>query len=183
VFDNIIKKEYDYIMIYLSNFAASGNHPDAVSIAAITPRGFKGGVRKDLAPPFSLVKAYKDEKITEAEYIMEYGKRIYSLDIERIAGELDGKILLCYCDKNAMCHRTLLGLFLNTELGVEVEEIGGFGELFTVPFNEVGNPLTLFLTPEQIEKHGLQDLGTNNIIGKWRELKKRNLLNLFSPKE
>ncbi|MDR0374726.1 MAG: hypothetical protein LBH85_03275 [Treponema sp.] len=170
-------------MIYLSNFAMAGKDSRAVSIAAITPRGFKGAVRKDLAPPFSLVKAYKDEKITEAEYILEYGKRIYALDLERIAEELDEKILLCYCDKNAMCHRTLLGLFLHTELGVEVEEIGGFGELFTVPFNEVENPMTLFLTPEQIEKHGLQDLETNDIIGKWKELKKRNLLNLFFPKE
>jgi hypothetical protein len=161
----------------------AGKDSRAVSIAAITPRGFKGAVRKDLAPPFSLVKAYKDEKITEAEYILEYGKRIYALDLERIAEELDEKILLCYCDKNAMCHRTLLGLFLHTELGVEVEEIGGFGELFTVPFNEVENPMTLFLTPEQIEKHGLQDLETNDIIGKWKELKKRNLLNLFFPKE
>jgi hypothetical protein len=113
---------------------------------------------------------------------MEYGRQIYALDLERIAEELDGKILLCYCDKNAMCHRTLLGIFLHTELGIEVEEIGGFGELFNVPFNEVENPLTLILNDEQIEKYNLRDLGTNNIIGKWRELKKRNLLHLFSPK-
>jgi hypothetical protein len=167
-------------MIYLSNFKTAGFDDRAASIAAITPKGFKGEVRKDLSPKWSLVKAYKDGKITEAEYIMEYGKKIYALDLERIADELDGKILLCYCDKNAMCHRTLLGLFLHTELGADVEEIGGFGELFTVPFNEVENPLMLTLSDKNIEKHGLQDLGTNNIIGKWRELKKRGLLNLYS---
>jgi hypothetical protein len=167
-------------MIYLSNFKTAGFDNRAVSIAAITPRGFKGAVRKDLSPKWSLVKAYKAGTITINEYILTYGKQIYALDLERIAEQLDEKILLCYCDKNDFCHRTLLGLFLHTELGVAIEEIGGFGDLFNMPFNEVMNPLDFSLLPENVEKYGLQDLGTNNIIGKWRELKKRGLLNLYS---
>jgi hypothetical protein len=170
-------------MIYLSNFNTAGSDDRAVSIAAITPRGFKGAVRKDLAPKFSLVKAYKAGKITEAEYIMEYGWQIYALDLEQVAKEMDGKILLCYCDKNELCHRLLLGLILHSELGVEIEEIGGFGDILTVPFNEVGNPLIITLSDKEIEENGLQYLGTNDIIGKWRELKDLNLLNLYQLKE
>jgi len=169
-------------MIYLSNFATAGKDDRAVSIAAITPRGFKGEVRRDLAPPFSLVKAYKAGKINDVEYIIEYGKQIYALDLDKIAADLDGRIALCYCAKTDFCHRQLLGLILYNELGVKVEEIGGFGERFAYPFEEVGNPYAVFLTPEEAAENKLQDLKLvdRNIVGWWKELKARGLTHLYN---
>ena len=152
-------------------------------------------MRKDLSPPWPLVKALQDEKITEAEFMAEYGNKIYAMDLEKTAADLEGKIACCYCDKNALCHRTLLGLILYNELGVEVEEIGGFGELFTVPFKEVGNIYHFKPKIEDVEKFDLRDLllaedeikklglqyseSPYIVINKWLELKKRNLLNLY----
>ena len=182
-------------MIYLSNFKTAGKDDRAVSIAAITPRGFKGEIRKDLSPPWSLVKAVKNEEKTETEFMIEYGNKIYAMDLEEIASSLEGKIACCYCDKNALCHRTILGLILYNELGVEVEEIGGFGELFTTPFKEVGNLYHFKPKIEDVEKYGLQDLllpedEVNKLglqysetpyilINKWLDMKKRNLLYLY----
>lgn len=182
-------------MIYLSNFATWKNKPGGVSIAAITPRRFTGDVCKDLAPPWSLVKAFKAGKITDAEFITEYGHQIYTLDFEKIAADMDGKTLLCYCDKNALCHRSLLALFLYNELGTKFEEREGFGELFTVPFEEVGNPLEFTLRAEDVEKYSLQSLlltveekkelglqyrsAEHIILNKWLVLKQKKLLHLY----
>jgi uncharacterized protein YeaO (DUF488 family) len=181
-------------MIYLSSFAMAGKDGRAVSIAAITPRGFKGAVRKDLAPPFSLVKAFKDEKITMEQYIGEYCNRIYQLDLERIAADLDGKIALCYCGKEQLCHRTLLGLVLHAELDAEVEEIGGFADAEAQSYELKENPMCHRPTPDYLKKYGIEDLAltekeaaaagfadlsTPVIYNKWREMKKRGLLGCY----
>jgi uncharacterized protein YeaO (DUF488 family) len=184
-------------MIYLSNFKTAGHDDRAVSIAAITPRGFKGEIRKDLSPPWSLVKAVKNEEKTETEFMQEYGSKIYAMDLEKIASDLEGKIACCYCHKSALCHRSLLGLILYNELGVEVEEIGGFGELFTVPFKEVGNPLCYMPEAEDVEKYGLRDLLATPeeikamgftfdetpyiIYNKWKEFRNRGLSHIYTP--
>jgi len=158
-------------MIYLSNFRTAGNDPRAISIAALTPKGFKGERRKDLAPKFSTVKNFKDGKITNAQYIAEYCDIIYSHDLDKLVKELDGHILLCYCEKNEICHRFLLGLYLKVETGIEVEEIGGFDEKFKESFEKNGIPMRLLLSEEEKNKYGLHNkYEDDNIIGHWREL-------------
>jgi uncharacterized protein YeaO (DUF488 family) len=183
-------------MIYLSNFAMAGKDSRAVSIAAITPRGFKGTVRKDLAPPFSLVKAFQDDRITMEQYIAEYCGKIYQMDLENIASDLEGKIALCYCKKDQFCHRTLLGLILHCELDTDVEEIGGFAEANAQSYELKENPMSYNPTMDMVEKYGMRDLlltdGEKKAAGfmdlsrpvlynKWREMKNRGLLDLYKP--
>jgi hypothetical protein len=164
-------------MIYLSDFRTAGKDARAVSIAAITPKGFKGEVRKDLAPPFSLVKKYKKGEITTLEYAFGYTRIIYDHDLDTLAKELDGRVLLCYCSKNDFCHRLLLGLYLHKETGVEVEEIGGFGTILTAPLDEVDPPVSFTLLEDDPEINFLKK--DDDMVGHWRELKALNKQRLF----
>ena len=117
-------------MIYLSNFKTAGKDDRAVSIAR-TARGFKGEKRPDLAPSQQLITDCHKKRITQMQVAFEYMEKIYTtVDFEEEAERLDGKILLCWCDKQIFCHRALFGMFLHAETGIEVEEIGGYGDWF-----------------------------------------------------
>jgi hypothetical protein len=183
-----LKEVYTNIMIYLSNFRTAGKDKRAISIAAITPKWYKGEVRKDLAPPFSLVKDFKDGKKTVTEYLFEYVGKLYTnIDFANEAERLDGKILLCYCDKDVFCHRAIFGLYLQAETGVEVEEKGGYGDWFTDIQNHIkkgdGYPVNIDFLDTDIERYDLKDIGSKSMIGAWNELKKRNLLHLYKEIE
>jgi len=168
-------------MIYLSNFRTAGKDSRAISIAAITPKWFKGAIRKDLAPKFSTVTKYKNGEITPLEYMCVYANIVYSHDLDKLAEELDGHILLCYCSKNDLCHRLILGSYLNIETGVEVEEIEGFGENWQDGFAKKDRFVDLFLTEEEKDKYSLRGkFEDDNIVGHWRELKKLGLTSLFT---
>jgi len=168
-------------MIYLSNFRTAGKDKRAVSIAAMTPKDFEGEVRKDLAPKLSTLTAYKKGEITDMEYIAEYVNVIYSHDIDRLAEELDGHVLLCYCPKTALCHRLLLAQYLHLETRVEFEEIGGFAEAWQVPVKNKAHPLEMALSEDMLNKCDLHGKFPNdNIVGHWRELKKIGALDIFT---
>ena len=167
-------------MIYLSNFRTAGKDARAISIAAITPKWYKGAVRKDLAPKLSTLTKYKKGEITLMEYIMEYCNVIYSHDLEKLAEELDGHVLLCYCSKNDLCHRMLLGAYLRIETGINVDEIGGIGENWKDGFERNEHPMRLLLTDEEKDRYGLHNkFEDDNIVGRWLELKKAGLTSLF----
>jgi uncharacterized protein YeaO (DUF488 family) len=174
-------------MIYLSNFATAGKDDRAVSIAAITPKGFTGIIRKDLAPKWSLVKSYKDGKITPLEYMIDYTAQLYKLDLEQVAADLEGKVLLCYCKKTQFCHRSLLGMLLHKEFGVEVEEIGGFTDGDAQIFKESGYPIKIIieesdLTADDLIDNIVKEIMSNNgnIIGNYKKLKDVGRLHLFA---
>jgi len=167
-------------MIYLSNFRTAGKDSRAISIAAITPKWFKGAIRKDLAPKFSTVTKFKKGEITNAQYIAEYCDVIYSHDLDKLAEELDGHVLLCYCSKNDMCHRLLLGLYLQVETGVKIEEIGGFGDRFAESFEKNGVPMQILLDDKDKDRYKLHGkFEDDNIVGHWRELKSIGATNIF----
>ena len=167
-------------MIYLSNFRTSGKDSRAVSIAAMTPKWFKGEVRKDLAPKLSTLAKYKKGEMTMEEYIQEYVNVIYSHDLDKLAEELDERVLLCYCSKKEVCHRLWLAVYLRKETGVEVEEIGGFDKEFAEAVKEPWPPMSILLTEEDKNKYGLHGkFEDDNIVGHWRELKAAGAAELF----
>ena len=166
-------------MIYLSNFKTCKNDPRAISIAAWTP-GWKGAVRKDLAPKLSTVSKFKKGEITDMEYIAEYTNVVYSHDLDELVKELDGHVLLCHCQKNLLCHRLLLAQYLNLETGIEFEEIGGFAEVWQEPVKKKEYPMRILLDEEELDKYGLRGrFKDDNIIGHWRELKEIGATGLF----
>jgi len=167
-------------MIYLSNFGTAGKDSRAISIAAISPKWYKGAVRKDLAPKLSTLTKLKKGQITDIEYTAKYCDIIYSHDLDKLVKELDDHVLLCYCSKDVLCHRTLLGLYLQVETGIEVQEIDGFGEKFSAAFTENDVPMRIVLDDEDKNKYGLQDKFENdNIVGHWRELKALGALEIY----
>ena len=119
--------------------------------------------------------------MTNIEYIEEYTKIVYSHDLDRLAEELDGHVLLCYCSKDVVCHRYLLGKYLYIETSIEVEEIGGFSDIFAESFAKKEHPMELILTTEDKDKYNLHDkFEDDNIMGHWRELKALGAVSLFT---
>lgn len=125
-------------VIYFSNFKTSGKLADAVSIAASTPRWFQGPKLKSLAPDMATVRRYKKNPAGQLDwYMQDYLVMIYNLnDLDTIAADYVGKVLLCYCDKTAFCHRQLLAKTLEIEFGYECKEIGGWEIPFDKPFED-----------------------------------------------
>ena len=110
---------------------------------------------------------YKDCRY--AEFVSEYTEIVYSHNLDALAKELDGRILLC---------NLLLGLYLHKETKVEVEEIGGFGSILTAPISEVDHPVTFTLEQDDPEIGFLKK--GDDLVGHWRELKKIDRHDIFT---
>lgn len=109
---------------------------DLVSISGDRGRsvGFTGNAYTKLAPKKEFWKIWHDNigKISEEEnnkyYMEEYYKQVLSkLDAKTVFEELSkfGKnvVLLCFEGNNDFCHRQLVAVWLERELGIKVPEI------------------------------------------------------------
>jgi hypothetical protein len=118
-------------MITTSNFAKSGQHPDAVAISQGVPRFYRVKRYMLLAPPRSLLKA-KDPELFDREY----RKQLELLDAKQVAEELGpNAILLCWESFNVRCHRRLVAEWLEEKLGIVVPELG-HERAESIPFSE-----------------------------------------------
>jgi hypothetical protein len=68
-------------------------------------------------------------------------------------------------------------LYLHKETGVEVEEIGGFGNILTLPLDEVDHPVCFTLLEDDPEINFLKK--DDDMVGHWREMKAMNKQHLF----
>lgn len=100
-------------MIYTSNYKKSWNQPNAISISNSAPPYFKGDKFKLLVPSWDLVSAYKKNLINKEQYAEIYNDCLSLLDVEKIALQLDEKVLLCYETKEDFCHRHLVRKWFN----------------------------------------------------------------------
>ena len=106
-----------------SYFAKSSKDPNAVSIARSCPAGFKGRVYKKLAPPYSLLKKYKED-LDEDFYTKEYNEILAKLNPETVYEELGPDVvLLCWELSGKFCHRRLVAKWLSDNLGLDIQEI------------------------------------------------------------
>ena len=65
----------------------------------------------------------RQKEFIEQRYIRKYTKEVLSrLNPEKVAKDLDGKILLCYEKSDAFCHRHIFADWMKKN-GFEVEEI------------------------------------------------------------
>ena len=168
-------------MVYLSNFQTAGRAENAVAISAMVPKWYTGARRKDLAPKLSTLSKFHKQQITAAEFWMEYvDKIIYRHDLDQLATELDDKTLLCYCPKNELCHRLVLGLYLHIETGIEVQEIGGFGDILTVDSLDDVDPIVRYPIGHVSDNQDLVDVGIDDLVGNWRKLKEMNRLDAYA---
>lgn len=97
--------------------------PKTVSIAWRTPGFYKGPSYEPLAPPKSLVLAYKEGDMPWEVYEAIYrGEVLSKLTPERIRADLlDGTVLLCW-ERTGNCHRHIVNDWL-WEHGIECEEV------------------------------------------------------------
>lgn len=96
--------------------------PNTVSIAWRTPAFYKGPRYAKLAPPGSLVKAYKDGmewEVYEAIYSGEVLSKLTPAILE--ADLLDGTVLLCW-ERTGNCHRHIVAHWARDK-GIECAEV------------------------------------------------------------
>ena len=90
-----------------SEYARNGSK-NGISIANSTPSWCKVEIYKDLQPGWKLVNAWKKREISNKEYEIIYRKEVLSkLDKEKVKKDLDGKVILCWCNGN-FCHRFIV---------------------------------------------------------------------------
>ncbi|MBV6343083.1 hypothetical protein [Candidatus Magnetobacterium casense] len=109
--------------INTSNFRKSAFKPNAIAISRGVPKYYTGPKYTALAPTWDMVK--NERGLSEDEWRRDYEKRVLSkLDVNKVAKELDGKILLCWEEVGDPCHRHYVGDWLRNKAGVEVNEEG-----------------------------------------------------------
>jgi uncharacterized protein (DUF488 family) len=108
-----------------SYFAKSGKDPNAVSIVAYQPKWYHGRHYEPLAPPWSIVRLYKNGDIDEEEYEFMYRRQILdNLDPKQVMKDLGNEaILLCYEPPNEFCHRHITAQWLMGHLDIMIEEV------------------------------------------------------------
>ena len=106
-----------------SYFAKSHRDPNAVAIVAFCPDWYKGKRYPPLAPPWSLVAAYKKTGDKDA-YEEAYLKQVLSnITPEKVMKDLgNDAILLCYENPVEFCHRHIVADWLNAS-GFDCEEL------------------------------------------------------------
>lgn len=119
-------------ILYTSYFAkADLSNPLAYAITVKVPdwAGKNEGRRlnhcPDLAPTFRMLRLYKNNYITEAQYKDMYLHELNSRGKtpQQVADALpDGAILLCYERRGQFCHRHIAAEWLR-EGGIEVKEL------------------------------------------------------------
>ena len=107
-----------------SYFAKSSTHPEAVSIAAKAPKGYKGREYKALAPKYWFFKKYKEDG-DSVFYTEQYRKEVLDqLDPKKVYEELgENAVLLCWEGKGKFCHRRLVADWFKEKLNTEVPEL------------------------------------------------------------
>lgn len=106
-----------------SNFWISGKDPNAVSIAAGVPRGYKGRQYKKLAPKYWLLMKYKKDGDQEFYIAHYYEETLNKLDPQKVYNELgEDAILLCWEKPGEFCHRRLVAEWLEKSLGIPIFE-------------------------------------------------------------
>lgn len=119
------------MVIYTSYFAKAKSIPDGyctISIAASTPKWYYGAIMPDLAPPYALVRKYKQDG-DEASYTAAFKKQVLSklnpvVTVARIMSVGGGRkpVLLCYEKSGEFCHRHLIAEWLR-ENNIKCEEL------------------------------------------------------------
>ena len=100
---------------------------ELIGIVRIPPKGFRGINLTILAPPEGLYRNYKQGRIDESGFSIEYLNYLSTLDIMNILEPFkESNIVLCCFEKSdKFCHRHLLAKFIKEKYNVVVKEAGG----------------------------------------------------------
>ena len=112
-------------MIFTSNYARSATFHLSFAISKKPPDWYTGKCLPQLAPTWELLKAYKQEEITQQDYAEVYIALLKKRNFtpQRILDALpDNSRLLCYEKIGDFCHRRVLATWIEKEIGIVVPE-------------------------------------------------------------
>jgi uncharacterized protein YeaO (DUF488 family) len=108
------------MIINTSYFAQLKKIKNPVSISSSSPSWYNGPEFKALAPPWWLVKAYKNGVLNVNQYTEEYEKQLKALNIDEVIKGIkklylkeEEITLLCYEKSSDFCHRHLVARWFN----------------------------------------------------------------------
>ena len=116
-------------MIYTSYYGLADQLPKnkLVGISLGMPKELSVPSYKALAPTSAILADWKANH-DEAAYTEAYARDVLgTLDVHKVAADLDGKILLCF-EKSGFCHRHLVADWFNKK-GYECKEIQNIKEV------------------------------------------------------
>ncbi len=98
-----------------------------IAISRSVPKFMKGNITvyRPLCPPWDLISAYKEGRITDARYEHDYHANILSgLDPEMVYQALgEDAVLLCWEAPDKFCHRHIVASWLNDALNIGITEL------------------------------------------------------------
>ena len=118
-------------MIYTGYFAKLKEYENngliPISISGKAPDFYNGIEYKRFAPSWSIYNNYKNGNIDEFGYTERYKKEILDklnpVEIKQFLTSFDKDIiLLCYEKQGDFCHRHLVADWIESNLGIKVEE-------------------------------------------------------------
>lgn len=117
-------------MIYTGYFAKVNDYKKAnlvtVSIAGKAPDFYNGAQYKALAPTWKIFSRWKKGEIDDMQYTVEFTQQLATLDkeaVRRMLNSFGGDIiLLCYEKPGTFCHRHIVADWIESNLGMRVEE-------------------------------------------------------------
>lgn len=116
-------------MITTSYYARVKKIPTPVAISRGVPQWYTGGTYGILAPPYNLVRSYKEGSITDELFKEEFYKSVlYKYDPVDVYNDIVSRFgsdatLICYEKAGDFCHRRIVAEWLENSLNVEVPEL------------------------------------------------------------
>lgn len=98
-----------------------------ISVSKKPPTWFTKNIQiyRLLCPSWDLVMSYKNNSISEEEYVRRYyEENLNKLDPEKVYHDLgEDSVLLCYEKSGQFCHRHIIGRWLMNSLNIIVMEL------------------------------------------------------------
>ncbi len=122
----VIPKQKDMNTSYFANLK---NIKTPLSISNSPPKWYSNSQFKVLAPPWSLVKAYKLKEVDDEGYIEQFKILVLApLDASKVYEDLTNRYgndvtLLCYEKPGDFCHRRIVAEWFEKELNIVVPEL------------------------------------------------------------
>ena len=106
-------------MIQTSYYGKSGSLPNAVCISTRPPDWLRNRIAEypDLAPRRDMLK------MGTKQYCDEFQRILERLNPQKVAADMEGKVMLCYEKQGEFCHRHIVARWLYDELGIIVPEV------------------------------------------------------------
>lgn len=112
---------------YYAKIKSHADQQNIVSISVSTPKWLYVAHRyQSLMPKYQLLQNFRNNRITEQQYVEQYNAMLYALDPQQVYDDLhkltQKPIICCHCSTKHMCHRHLVADWLQSSLSIKIPE-------------------------------------------------------------